>query len=246
MVPRTGEARASPPKTNRRDCRHRLGRTSGLRLLATWAVLSSCLSCVSLAAPSYSSQLAFRRTMGSEGSIRRKVNSHRFSLDNHASHRSVLLSFAPPPHMLVPLPARQTLGDPSLFCNLGVGAVHPFCFLHLGWGRSQSRTPARLVHMRSLCAPRRVLCALAAGKLRARCPFENLPRFKRELAPLCLEIPLKHLTLSSRIAPPGPRSPRMDLLWRPADTRRLTKRRTSKRAMAGICAWKAVTQPCDF
>jgi len=64
-------------------------------LLAAWAVLSSCLSCVSLAAPSYSRQLAFRRTMGSEGSIRRKVNSHRFSLDNHASHRAQIATHGP-------------------------------------------------------------------------------------------------------------------------------------------------------
>ena len=152
-----GEARASPPKTNRGDCRLRLGRTSGLALLAAWAILSSCLSSVSLAAPSHSSQLAFRRTMGSEGSIRRKVNSHRFSLDNHASHRSVLLFFAPP--LTSWCPCRPNGSKvPSLFCNLGV----EHCTLDLSpfelgadtiKGPSTARAHADLVDS-SPCAPR--------------------------------------------------------------------------------------------
>lgn len=178
-----GEARASPPKTNRGDCRLRLGRTSGLALLAAWAILSSCLSSVSLAAPSHSSQLAFRRTMGSEGSIRRKVNSHRFSLDNHASHRSVLLFFAPPLTSWCPC---RPKGQRSQVCSATSElSIAPLIFLHLSWGRTQSRAPARLVHMRTLWTPRRALRARAAGTLRLCCPSKNLPPFKPWLAPFC-------------------------------------------------------------
>lgn len=179
-MPRTEDARAgSSSRTNQEDRCMKQARTSGAALLVVTAILSSCLFRVSMAAP-YSSQLAFRRTMGSEGSIRRKVNSHRFSLDNHASHRFVLLlHFVPPPHTRAP--ARPKANGPK-FVPMSRDDERTSIYTRRGRKNWWAQTCPCMKYM---CTPHRVSCFRTEGIWQVLLPPQTGTSFKRALAPLC-------------------------------------------------------------